>query len=62
MYGFDFAFNYRNGPVVDQLRQAAPDGIDVYFDNVGAEHLEAAISVLTVHRRAVLLGLPTCAA
>ena len=57
VYGFDFAFNYRNGPVVDQLRRAAPDGIDVYFDNVGAEHLEAAISVLTVHGRAVLCGM-----
>ena len=33
--GFDVAFNYRSGSVVDQLRQAAPDGIDVYFDNVG---------------------------
>jgi len=30
--------------VREQLRTAAPDGIDVYFDNVGGEHLEAAIS------------------
>ncbi|GFH80457.1 hypothetical protein Sgou_51270 [Streptomyces gougerotii] len=34
-YGFDAAFNYKNGPVAEQLKEAAPDGIDVYFDNVG---------------------------
>ncbi|MET9346849.1 NADP-dependent oxidoreductase [Streptomyces termitum] len=55
--GFDAAFNYRNGPVKDQLREAAPDGIDVYFDNVGGEHLEAAISSLNVHGRATICGM-----
>ncbi|MFF2776504.1 NADP-dependent oxidoreductase [Streptomyces sp. NPDC058052] len=55
--GFDAAFNYRNGPVRDQLREAAPDGIDVYFDNVGGEHLEAAISSLNVHGRAAICGM-----
>ena len=38
------------------LAQAAPDGIDVYFDNVGGEHLEAAIGALHVHGRAALCG------
>ncbi|GAA3371085.1 NADP-dependent oxidoreductase [Streptomyces sannanensis] len=55
-YGFDAAFNYKSGPVAEQLRAAAPDGIDVYFDNVGGEHLEAAISSLNVHGRVVLCG------
>ncbi|GGY65798.1 NADP-dependent oxidoreductase [Streptomyces omiyaensis] len=55
--GFDAAFNYRNGPVRDQLKAAAPDGIDVYFDNVGGEHLEAAISSLNVHGRAAICGM-----
>ena len=55
--GFDEAFSYRDGPVVEQLRKAAPDGIDVYFDNVGGEHLEAAISVLNVHGRAAICGM-----
>ena len=41
--GFDAAFDYHDGPVRDSLKAAAPDGIDVYFDNVGSEHLEAAI-------------------
>ncbi|MFJ4919515.1 NADP-dependent oxidoreductase [Streptomyces sp. NPDC088725] len=56
-YGFDAAFNYKNGPVRDQLKEAAPDGIDVYFDNVGGEHLEAAISSLNVHGRATICGM-----
>ncbi|MER7770402.1 NADP-dependent oxidoreductase [Kitasatospora sp. NPDC096140] len=56
-YGFDAAFNYKNGPVVDQLRAAAPDGIDVYFDNVGGEHLEAAIEVMNLHGRIAVCGM-----
>jgi NADPH-dependent curcumin reductase CurA len=56
-YGFDAAFNYKRGPVTDQLKQAAPDGIDVYFDNVGGDHLEAALDSLNLHGRAVLCGM-----
>ncbi|WP_338676432.1 NADP-dependent oxidoreductase [Streptomyces sp. SCSIO 30461] len=56
-YGFDAAFNYKNGPVAEQLAAAAPDGIDVYFDNVGGEHLEAAISSFNDHGRAALCGM-----
>ncbi|WNF26871.1 NADP-dependent oxidoreductase [Streptomyces sp. C11-1] len=56
-YGFDAAFNYKNGPVRDQLAEAAPDGIDVYFDNVGGDHLEAAIGALNVHGRAAICGM-----
>jgi NADPH-dependent curcumin reductase CurA len=55
-YGFDAAFNYKKAPVAEQLRAAAPDGIDVYFDNVGGDHLEAAISSLRPHGRAALCG------
>ncbi|WP_340561711.1 NADP-dependent oxidoreductase [Streptomyces sp. GSL17-111] len=55
-YGFDAAFNYKDGPVAEQLRAAAPEGIDVYFDNVGGDHLEAAIGSLKVHGRATLCG------
>ncbi len=54
--GFDAAFNYRDGPVAAQLREAAPDGIDVYFDNVGGEHLEAAISAMRPFGRSALCG------
>ncbi|ATW52054.1 NADP-dependent oxidoreductase [Streptomyces peucetius] len=55
-YGFDAAFNYKKAPVAEQLKAAAPDGIDVYFDNVGGDHLEAAIGALNVHGRAALCG------
>ncbi|MBW5484102.1 NADP-dependent oxidoreductase [Streptomyces bambusae] len=55
-YGFDAAFNYKAAPVAEQLKEAAPDGIDVYFDNVGGDHLEAAIGALNVHGRATLCG------
>ncbi|SDH01928.1 hypothetical protein SAMN05216553_114247 [Lentzea fradiae] len=54
--GFDVAFNYKDGPVAEQLAAAAPDGIDVYFDNVGGDHLEAAISSLNLNGRATLCG------
>ncbi|MFE5857963.1 NADP-dependent oxidoreductase [Streptomyces sp. NPDC056500] len=56
-YGFDAAFNYKDGPVAEQLAKAAPDGIDVYFDNVGGDHLEAAISSFNLHGRAAICGM-----
>ncbi|AXQ57412.1 NADP-dependent oxidoreductase [Streptomyces koyangensis] len=55
-YGFDAAFNYKNGPVAEQLKEAAPDGIDVYFDNVGGDHLEAALGRLNQFGRVALCG------
>ncbi|MGO9966269.1 MAG: NADP-dependent oxidoreductase [Bryobacteraceae bacterium] len=54
--GFDNAFNYKTGSVLGQLNREAPDGIDVYFDNVGGETLEAALSALRVHGRIVACG------
>ncbi|MEU9568602.1 NADP-dependent oxidoreductase [Streptomyces massasporeus] len=56
-YGFDAAFNYKDGPVAQQLRAAAPDGIDVYFDNVGGDHLEAAIGSLKEGGRIAVCGM-----
>ncbi|MGW8060744.1 NADP-dependent oxidoreductase [Streptomyces ziwulingensis] len=55
-YGFDAAFNYKEGPVSEQLRAAAPDGVDVYFDNVGGDHLEAAIGSLNRDGRIAICG------
>jgi NADPH-dependent curcumin reductase CurA len=54
--GFDAAFNYHAGSPAQLLAEAAPDGIDVYYDNVGGEHLEAAVGALRVHGRAALCG------
>lgn len=54
--GFDAAFNYKDGPVLEQLQRLAPDGIDLYFDNVGGESLEAALALLRLHGRILACG------
>ena len=54
--GFDVAFDYHAGPVSEQLKAAAPDGIDVYFDNVGGESLVAALDALRLHGRIIACG------
>ncbi|WP_072806839.1 NADP-dependent oxidoreductase [Rhodococcoides yunnanense] len=54
--GFDAAFDYHDGSVKKQLAHAAPDGIDVYFDNVGGDHLEAAITSANKYGRFALCG------
>jgi NADPH-dependent curcumin reductase CurA len=55
-FGFDAGFNYKHGAIREQLAAAAPEGIDVYFDNVGGEHLEAALSCLRDHGRIAACG------
>jgi NADPH-dependent curcumin reductase CurA len=58
--GFDAAFNYKDfrqeGSLLKALNAAAPDGIDVYFDNVGGDHLEAALSALRRNGRIIACG------
>jgi NADPH-dependent curcumin reductase CurA len=54
--GFDAAFNYREQTPREALAELAPDGIDIYFDNVGGDHLEAAIGALRTHGRVVACG------
>jgi NADPH-dependent curcumin reductase CurA len=54
--GFDVAFDYKTAPVLEQLNLEAPEGIDVYFDNVGGETLEAALSALRVNGRIIACG------
>ncbi len=55
-FGFDAALNYRDGDLVDQLAAAAPEGFDVYFDNVGGDHLAAALETINDHGRMALCG------
>lgn len=55
--GFDAAFNYKNGDVRALLRDAAPGGIDVYFDNVGGAQLEAALASLNPFGRIAACGM-----
>ena len=50
------AFNYRDGGLDSQLRVLAPDGIDVYFDSVGGDHLEAALGHLNRNGRVAICG------
>jgi NADPH-dependent curcumin reductase CurA len=53
---FDAAIDYKNEDVASRLRQLAPDGIDVYFDNVGGEILETALAQIRQKARVVLCG------
>jgi NADPH-dependent curcumin reductase CurA len=55
--GFDAAFDYRSTPAPAALRELAPDGIDVYFDNVGGEQLDAALQNMKDFGRLVECGL-----
>lgn len=54
--GFSAAFDYHDGPVLDQLTALAPDGIDVFFDNVSGEQFEAAVQVAVPGARFALCG------
>ena len=54
--GFDHAINYREEHVGKRLRATCPDGIDVYFDNVGGEILDDCLALLSMKARVVLCG------
>ncbi|MEV6600325.1 NADP-dependent oxidoreductase [Actinoplanes sp. NPDC051346] len=54
--GFDIAIDRSRGPIADLLAEAVPKGIDVYFDNVGGDHLAAAIGALRAHGRVAWSG------
>lgn len=55
--GFDAAINYKTESVLASLKQHCPDGIDVHFENVGGEILDAALSLINLRARIVLCGL-----
>src|SRR5262245_1206520 len=54
--GFDAAVDYKDGATFKALRAAAPKGIDVYFDNVGGDVLEACIAQMNNHGRIACCG------
>ena len=66
--GADQVIDYKAGPILNSLAAAAPDGIDVYFDNVGGDHLDAALAVARKDARFAICGMiegyndahPTC--
>ena len=47
--GFDAGFNYKKEKPADGLKRCAPNGIDIYYENVGGEHLEAALDAMNNH-------------
>ncbi|KAG0319279.1 hypothetical protein BGZ99_005208 [Dissophora globulifera] len=53
---FDAAFNYKNSDILTSLKTAAPEGINIYFDNVGGHHLEAALEWMLPRGRVVICG------
>jgi hypothetical protein len=55
--GADQVVDYRAGPVLKNLATAAPDGIDVYFDNVGGEQLDAAFALARNNARFAICGM-----
>ncbi|MFZ5789861.1 MAG: NADP-dependent oxidoreductase [Pseudomonadota bacterium] len=56
--GIDHAIDYKAVPdLVAELKRLCPDGIDVYFENVGGKHLEAALENMKVHGRIVMCGM-----
>lgn len=55
--GFDAGFNYKKESPFDALPRLAPDGIDIYYENVGGEHLEAALVNLKVGGRIPVCGM-----
>ena len=54
--GVDEALNYREGSLVDALREACPNGVDVFFDNVGGQILEAVLENINMYGRVAMCG------
>lgn len=55
--GFDAAFNYKTSDLEDALTRTCPDGIDVYFENVGGDHLQAALNHMNPFGRIPACGM-----
>ncbi len=54
--GCDVAIDYKDGDIAEHIEAACPDGIDLYFDNVGGETLQVCLENLAMHSRIVLCG------
>ena len=54
--GYDACIDYKSEDVSARLRETCPDGIDVFFDNVGGEILDAVLEQISLHARVVLCG------
>ncbi|HYY60762.1 MAG TPA: NADP-dependent oxidoreductase [Burkholderiales bacterium] len=54
--GFDACIDYKTGEMREQLKAACPNGVDVYFDNVGGEILDTALAHMNLFGRVVVCG------
>jgi len=55
--GFDAAINYKTEKIREALKRACPNGIDIYFDNVGGEILDAVLAMINLHARISVCGM-----
>jgi NADPH-dependent curcumin reductase CurA len=55
--GFDSAFNYKNGEILDNLHKHCPNGIDVYFESVGGKMLDAVLAAANNFARIITCGM-----
>jgi NADPH-dependent curcumin reductase CurA len=55
--GFDGGFNYKKESPAQALRRLAPEGLDIYYENVGGEHLDASLDAMKMYGRIVVCGL-----
>lgn len=55
--GFDGAFNYKNGSIDDNLAKYCPNGIDIYYENVGGEMLDAVLKHANNYARIIACGM-----
>jgi hypothetical protein len=56
LYGFDECLDYRAPGLTHRIRESCPDGVDLYFDNVGGAVLDAALANIAMHARVVMCG------
>ncbi|KAL1898480.1 hypothetical protein Sste5346_003383 [Sporothrix stenoceras] len=54
--GYDVGFNYKTENPIDAIKRLAPNGIDIYFENVGGDHMEAAMQNINIHGRVAVCG------
>ena len=54
--GFDAAINYKSEDVAERVKQLLPEGIDIYYDNVGGEILDIALANIRLNARVVICG------
>lgn len=54
--GYDFCFNYKTSNIRKEIKNVAPEGIDIFFDNVGGEILDIALTLIRMKARIVICG------